>query len=237
MGEGMTRSLTGILVAACLILVAPSGTRADNYWLRNFTWFGVLDGKDLREGCGPGAPDRLRFIYNGIYQQQIRVYELARPAPGAPATFDSKVLTRLNLSSFTLDELFLGTKDITSHAVLDDRAFTQLIDTVVADGYTGPVPPGLSLPSDGFYWVVTGCLGGQYHINGWVYPTDRFKALRFPAFVFARDATGVAINQPRRTDAGERMRARSGNQSALDVSPAFDVKLDDGGVVGRVPGF
>ena len=31
-------------------------------------------------------------------------------------------------------------------------------------------------------------------------------------------------------DAGERMRARSGNQSALDTQPAFDIRLDDDGV-------
>jgi len=36
---------------------------------------------------------------------------------------------------------------------------------------------------------------------------------------------------------GERMRARSGNHSRLDTQPAFDVRLDDDGVVGRVPGF
>lgn len=232
----MTPILALAAVAAGLAL-ATAPARADNYLLRGFTWFGVLDGKDLREACLPGAPDRLRFVYNAVYQEQIRVYELERPFPGAPASLDSRVVTRLNLSNFTIGELFLGPRDVTSRAVLNDTAYTQLIEAVVADGYSGPVPPGLTLPSDGFYWIVTGCLGGRYHINGWLHPTERFKALRFPALVFARDATGVAINRPRPVDAGERMRARSGNQHALDVNPAFDVRLDDNGVVGRVPGF
>lgn len=231
------RRLTIALLAACLIQVPVPALRADNYLLRNFTWFGTLDGKDLREACVPGAPDRLRFVYNGVWQEQIRRYELERPFPGAPATLDARVLTKPDFSNFRISELFLGARDYSSRAVLDEGAFRQLVDALTADGFAAPVPSGLTLPSDGFYWVVTGCLGGRFDINGWLHPTDRFKALRFPALLFARDATGIAVNPPRPVDAGERMRARTGNHDALDIKPAFDVRLNDDGVVGRVPGF
>lgn len=225
------------LAAGLTLALAMAPARADNYLLRGFTWFGVLDGKDLREACLPGAPDRLRFVYNAIYHEQLRVYELERPFPGAPATLEARVRTRPNFADFTIGELILGPRDPTSRAVLDERAFAHLVDALMADGFAQPVPRGLTLPSDGFYWIVSGCLGGRFDINGWLHPTERFTALRFPALLFARDMTGVPVNPPRPIDAGERMRARTGNQDALDIKPAFDVRLDDGGVVGRVPGF
>lgn len=225
------------LAAGLTLALAMAPARADNYLLRGFTWFGVLDGKDLREACLPGAPDRLRFVYNGVYQEQLRVYEVERPFPGAPAALEARVRTRPNFANFTLGELILGPRDPASRAVLDERGFAHLVDTLMVDGFAQPVPRGLTLPSDGFYWVVSGCLGGRFDINGWVHPTERFNALGFPALLFARDMTGVPVNPPRPVDAGERMRARTGNQDALDIRPAFDVRLNDEGVVGRVPGF
>lgn len=229
---------TIVALAAGLAAVLATGEgRADNFLLRGFTWFGFLEGKELREGCFPGAPDRLRFVYNGVYQEQIRVYEAIRGGPGAPGTLHARILTKLNLANFRLSEIFLGTRDIEATATLDPAAFETLVQIAFADGFGQPVPDGLALPSDGFYWIVSGCVGGQWHIQGWTHPTPRFEALRFPARLFAFDRTGVAVNRPRAIDAGERMRARSGNQSKLDTQPAFDVRLSDSGVVGRMPGL
>ncbi|MCC7047767.1 MAG: hypothetical protein IT562_13720 [Alphaproteobacteria bacterium] len=224
-------------LAAMVVLIAAAPARADNVLLRGFTWFGFLDGKELREGCAPGAPDRLRFVYNGVYQEQIRVYEFARATPGAPANLRSRVLTRPNFANFSIGELIFGSRDPIFDATLDPPGAEALVGALMADGFADPVPKGLSLPSDGFYWIVSGCLGGRFDIQGWLHPTPRFQALRFPIQLFARDGTGVPVNKPRPVDAGERMRARSGNQSRLDTQPAFDIRLDDDGVVGRVPGF
>jgi hypothetical protein len=226
-----------ILAIATAGALAAGSAQAENFLLRGFTWFGFLDGKDLREGCVPGAPDRLRFVYNAVYREQIRVYEFVRAAPGAPASLRSRVLTRPNFASFTIGELIFGSRDHVFDAAVDPPGAEALVAALIADGWTDPVPKGLTLPSDGFYWIVSGCLGGTFDIQGWLHPTPRFAALRFPVLLFARDGTGVPVNKPRPVDAGERMRARSGNQSKLDTQPAFDVRLDDGGVVGRVPNF
>jgi hypothetical protein len=233
--DGMTRRLPLILALVPLLLAGAA--RADNYLLRGFTWFGFLDGKDLREGCLPGAPDRLRLVYNAVYQEQIRVYEFARAGAGAAGSVRARVLARPNFAGFTIGELLFGARDPAAEAALDPPSAEALVAALVADGFGAPVPKGLTLPSDGFYWIASGCLGGRFAIQGWLHPGARFEALRFPALLFARDGTGVAVNRPRPVDAGERMRARSGNHSRLDTQPAFDVRLDDDGVVGRVPGF
>jgi hypothetical protein len=224
-----------LAVLATLILAGP--VRADNFLLRGFTWFGFLDGKEIREACVPGAPDRLRFVYNAVYQEQIRVYEFERPVVGAPAMLRARLPSKPDFANLGIGELFLGSRDRMSETALDPAGSEALIGALLRDGWTEPVPKGLTLPSDGFYWIVSGCLGGRFDIQGWVDPTARFKSLRFPAMLFARDRTGVAVNQPRAVDAGERMRARTGNQSALDTQPAFDVRLNDDGIVGRVPGL
>jgi len=223
--------------AIAMFACAFAPARADNFLLRGFTWLGYLEGKELREGCVAGGPDRLRLIYNGIYQEQVRVYEAERVSPGAGGALSARVLTRLNLANFRLSEIFLGTRDPGSETALDAPRFDALIAAAIADGLTAPVPDGLNLPSDGFYWVVSGCLGGHYSIQGWAHPGERFAALRFPALLAAYDRTGVPFNPPRRVDAGERMRARSGNQHALDIVPAFDVRLTDSGIAGRMPGL
>lgn len=231
----MPRLVPALALLAALAL-APDA-RADNFLLRGFTWFGFLSGKEIRENCAPGSADRLRFVYNAVYQEQIRVYEYLRAGPGAPASVRSRVLTRPNFASFGPSELFLGSRDPMSDVVLDPVTAEGVVGELLADGWTEPVPRGLTLPSDGFYWIVSGCLGGRFDIQGWVDPSPRFKALRFPALLFAQDRTGVAVNRPRPVDPGERMRARSGNQSALDTQPAFDVKLTNDGIEGRVPNF
>lgn len=226
------------MALAAMVFAGVAGlAQADNVLLRGFTWFGFLDGKELREGCGPGAADRLRFVYNGVYHEQIRVYEFVRTGPGAPANLRSRVLTRPNFANFSIGELIFGSHDHVFDATLDPPGAEALVAALMGDGFAYPVPKGLSLPSDGFYWIVSGCLGGRFDIQGWLHPTARFQSLRFPVQLFARDGTGVPVNRPRPVDAGERMRARSGNQSALDTQPAFDIKLDDDGVVGRVPGL
>lgn len=231
------RTVAGVITAS-LCLAAAGPAAADNYFLRNFTWFGFVDGKELRERCGPGAPERIRLIHQAVFDQQIRVYEVDRPVPGGPAVLTARVLIKIDYSNFTFSEFFLGTQDRVSQATLDPPAFEALMAALAADGFMAPVPEGLRLPSDGFYWTVSACLGGRFKINGWVFPSERYAALRFPAQLLARDGTGVPAIPPRPTEPGDRLRARGGNHAKnMDLRPAFDIRLTDDGVTGRMPGF
>jgi hypothetical protein len=38
-------------------------------------------------------------------------------------------------------------------------------------------------------------LDDRFHANTWIYPSDRFKALTFPAVLMANDRTGVALGK------------------------------------------
>ena len=62
-----------------------SATDIDNPVVQKFAWFSFLDGNDIREACaalGPKAPARYRLIYNGQYEKQLRVYEIAATPSG-----------------------------------------------------------------------------------------------------------------------------------------------------------
>ncbi len=57
------------------------GTQQDNPVQRRFTWYSYLNGDDIREDCEADARPRYRFVYNGVYVQQVRSYDI-RPVAG-----------------------------------------------------------------------------------------------------------------------------------------------------------
>ena len=66
-----------VLAMTALTLTACEFTGAfDGAFSRNLKWFSYIGGEDLRKACGPGADDRFRFVYNGIYEKQIRSYDI-----------------------------------------------------------------------------------------------------------------------------------------------------------------
>ena len=63
--------------AACTTYEGPPSNPVE----RSLTWFSYLAGDDIRAACRQGGSDHYRFVYNAIYEVQIRGYELT-PTPG-----------------------------------------------------------------------------------------------------------------------------------------------------------
>lgn len=63
-------AVLGILL---LVLGACESLGEDHPFNRKFNWFDHLGGADIRAAC---QPDRYRFIYNGIYMEQVRSYDI-----------------------------------------------------------------------------------------------------------------------------------------------------------------
>src|SRR5690348_16022930 len=95
MGRGsgtVLRTISAVIALSWTGLMAGcayhggSVTDIDNPVVQKTAWFSFLDGHDIREACaalGPKAPARYRLIYNGQYEEQLRVYEIeATPAGG-----------------------------------------------------------------------------------------------------------------------------------------------------------
>lgn len=189
-----------ILPALMLVVLALSGCAyrggdIDNPVGRKFSWFSFVEGGDLRATCRPGAPDRYRLVYNGVYDEQVRIYELGDGAN--PRRLSAHVVAEANLLAADLLDPLGPWRGRGAELVVDADTHARLVQALAAGGAFGPPDAGLELPSRSFYWTAAACHRGAYHFNAWRWPSPEFRQLRFPEALFALDRTGVPVNPPR----------------------------------------
>ncbi|HVI51265.1 MAG TPA: hypothetical protein VM661_08665 [Candidatus Sulfotelmatobacter sp.] len=163
----------------------------DNPIGRKVVWFSFLSGDDIRENCKPGAPDRMRVVYNGRWMEQVRVYEVSGRAP---YLLDQRVIGPADLSHFNLDTAI---EPLTGKTALSELTAAQY-QTVAAslDAAIAAHPPKVDemMASDSFYWVASACRGGKFTFGAWQYGKPGYAELGFPSQLLAADRTGVAVN-------------------------------------------
>mgnify|MGYP003348313436 CR=1 FL=1 len=153
----------------------------------------------------PGAPDRYRFVYNAVYVEQVRTYDI-EPSPVAGHTrVTARVTDKANLATVVVDPRFPD--DVfepwrANKAIIDipQVEADRLKRAVLADGLVTKAAPNRAVTSIEFYWAVSACLDGQFKLNAWVWPNEDFDKAAFPQLLFNWDMTGVAVNKPRKTD-------------------------------------
>jgi hypothetical protein len=171
---------------------------------RKLSWFSYVKGEDVRARCQPGAPDTFRFVYNAVYVEQVRTYDIEpSPEPGH-MRMTVRVTEKANLSEILLDP---GAPDLTRPwkpkiAVVDLPAteVARLKRALLADGFLTRPAPARSVSSIEFYWAVSACIDGQFRLNAYIWPSSEFNQASFPTLLFAWDMTQVAVNKPRKTD-------------------------------------
>jgi hypothetical protein len=182
--------LTGGL-AGC----AYDGGGIGNPLTRRLAWFSFVGGEDLRRDCrSAAAGDHVRLVYNALWDEQVRVYELDLTAAGQ---LDQQVLGPVDLPSFRLSDPGRPWHGVTARTSLSAEQGARLMASLRQSGAFDPPTAGLRLPSDSFYWTVAACTGGAFHFNGWLYPGEAFARITFPSLLFALDQTGVEVNPPR----------------------------------------
>jgi hypothetical protein len=231
-----------VVLAAVAVILTGGCTYRDggivNPVTRKFQYFSYLGGDDIRDACVPGAPARYRLVYNGVYDEQVRAYELRRNAPGSGATLETQVFGgggNLAAGFNPLDPTgpWRGTS---GRVQLDENTYLALIRAIEASGFGEPAPRGLSLPSWAFYWVVSACADGRFHFNAWLHPSERFDRIQFDSILFRVDGTNVAVNPPRRLNAAEHRLASGADRNDPTVS-TFEVRVGRDGLVGNAALF
>ncbi len=204
----MARKLRSLAVLALVgaISACTSGGQGyqDNPAARKFTWFSYIKGEDLQSNCRPGAPDSYRFVYNGIYVEQVRSYDI-EPAPDPKlARMTTRVTEKANLSNMELDmahpDVFGPWRPKTAVIDLPASEIARLKQSLLASGFLTRPPPSRGVSSIEFYWAVSACLDGQFHLNAYVWPDAEFEQASFPKLLFAWDMTEVPVNKPRHAD-------------------------------------
>jgi hypothetical protein len=225
------------IVAAALGALALAGcadtARVGTPIIGQFSWFQYLAGQDIKAACtAADAPARYRFVYNAVFDEQVRAYDLVRTEAGA------ELKARVSGGDTRLLEFGFGaswrpeTIKRESDAALDSAAYLALIRQVEADGFGAAPQEGMRLQSYEFYWAVSACAGGRFHFNVWRNQTPEFEALKFPALLYAQDKTDIAPAKPyAQTYAAhlDRVRDRSGRDQN------FEMFVRDGGLMGTAP--
>jgi hypothetical protein len=220
------------VVTATLAACMARGVPQDPISMK-LQWFSYLDGADIRKSCGPGAPDRYRLVYNARYNEQVRTYEVELYEQ------TGRLVARATSPGVTLYQTDAGL-DFgwqRSERRLDPGLTERFRKALKDSGVYGPTPVELELISWGFYWVVALCEEGRFHFNAFVYPSEAFKRLTFPDYLFAHDATGVRVNPPRPTPVGERFLTTGGGPGPRDdnVDRGFLLRVDEDGLMGTTP--
>lgn len=192
-------SVTAALALALLVgCVAPGPV--DFPVARNLTWFSYVGGDDLRATCAAGTPDRYRLVYNAIYTEQVRSYDIrATPALGG-ATMEVRVAAPARFGGVSIRTPLTPWKPTINKQLLSRAELADLVDAMDESGVFHAAPRGLELRSGAFYWVVGSCRDGAFHLNAFVHPSARFDRLTFVEKLAGLDSSDTPFNPPRVLD-------------------------------------
>jgi hypothetical protein len=187
----------GTLLTAALGLAALAGctyTGADigNPFYRKAQWFSFVEGSDLAAACTPGSAERFRLVYNGLWDQQVRIYEWDSAERGLKIS----VVNTANVADITLNDPLSPWRAQVATVALDAGAYDRLAAALTDSGAFGPPALGLELPSHSYYWTAATCHGGQYAFTAWAYPSAAYDGARFPAALAALDPGRETIVKP-----------------------------------------
>lgn len=181
-----------LLLASC---TSEGGT--SNPFVRPFEWFSYANGDDIRKTCEPGTVSRYRIIYNGLYGEQIRTYNIsqwpgAKEAEQITRVFKGGISTDWTISSAGLD--IAGTH--TSKKTISLQDLIAIEQALIAQGFEKPAIQGQILHSDEFYWIAMVCRDGVFKYYAWTDQNADIAKLPFREVLSKGDETGIAFLEP-----------------------------------------
>lgn len=223
------------LLAAMLgpLIMACTYRGGDDPVTRKLTWFSYLNGDDLRAECVQGAPERYRFVYNGVYVEQVRMYEVSARVPAQTGQLNIRAIGPTRLGSVSIGrpaDLLSPWQGKTASAILAPEDLAALRQATRESGVFDATPRGLQLRSEDFYWIVAACVDGRFTFNAYRWPSPRFEAARFAELLFAWDRTGVPVNPPRAVDPNWLYVEPDGQD--LSNQPIFTLSVGENGLRG-----
>lgn len=233
------RPVTASFFSALVLSACVSEGETDSPLAGRFTWVSYVSGDDIRRDCGAGSPERYRFVFNARFDEQRRTYEVLVGSTGG-GFLTARARGRATISEIRSTDFLAPWRWQTAEASLNAQEMDQLRSALADAGFPGRPEVGLQLNSKAFYWAVVGCVDGEFAFGGWQHPSDTFDALRFPEMLFARDQTGMAVNEPRRLTPIELGRvSQQGRRQRSGDLPRFLIAVREdglrGGGLGRRP--
>ncbi len=179
--------LLALMTSACTYRGGDIG----NPLTRKTEWFSFVEGEDLRSTCQAGTPDRYRVVYNALYLQQVRIYEL----DSVRRNLRVRVTKPGNLVNLNINDPLSPWRAAQGDTQLDAGKYDSLVASFSGSGMFNPPDVGLDLPSNSYFWTAAYCRDGKYGLSAWKYPSEAFSQLAFPGALFALDPTSVPVRQ------------------------------------------
>lgn len=231
-----------VLLGAALLLLGACVAREggiNDPIQRNFQWFSFVGGDDIRARCVSGAPDRYRFVFNAVWEEQVRVYELERLPGGQGAQFGVTVIRGAPnlLQAYLIDSPAVGSTRAQTR--LTEQEYRDLVRSVDQAGFARMPANGMRLQSYDFYWLVNACTGGRWHLNAWRRQDPGFERLGFDRLLFGHDRTGIAVNPTRVIDPAQRLiqHGDAPSERGRAASTTFELMIRDGRLFGHAARF
>jgi len=210
-GEGDVKTAAACVSALVLVCAAASpaaAQRADRNVeppiVRTFNWFSYVAADDIRGQCAPGGRNRLRLVYNALWEEQVRSYEIFLQPDGS-AGLTIGVLAEQGRGADVSNLLIGNARDVTDpwrmkrgQKLLSPAETSELIGLLQASAAFGPPHDGQRLPDNDFWWTVASCRDGAWGFQAYHYPTDGFANVRFAEKLFGWDNVPVAVIRPRK---------------------------------------
>jgi hypothetical protein len=185
------------LCCAVLLGACDYAGKPDNAVERRFTWFSYLAGEDVRQSCRSHAPPRYRFVYNGIFTEYIRTYELNGLPGGDGGMLDGEILSAEVAPGFLAHFPYWPWSGKRSVVQVNGTEMKLLRRALEDSGYDHAPPVGTVLDSHSNYWMVSSCEGNRFHFNAWVHPSPAFDDIRFTEILAGLDGLNSAFPPPR----------------------------------------
>lgn len=203
-----------LAIAALAVTVASGPTafaqtpeqRIDQPLTRSINWFAFVGGDDIRVACSSGGRSRIRLVYNALWEEQVRIYELFLQ-PDGTAGLATRVLANqgivTNVLISSLNDVAAPWGTLKADRILTNAETRDLMGALEASAAFGPPRDGMRLPDNDFWWTVASCRNGAWGFQAYHYPTDHFVNAKFVAKLFALDGVKVPINRPRDLEPAE----------------------------------
>jgi len=208
--EPMKIMSAAVFGLALIVALPASAQRVDRNVdmpiARSVTWFGYVGGDDIRSACTPGARSHIRLIYNALWEEQVRAYDLFLQPDGTAGLNIGVLADQGDISNISIAQ---GTDVLNpwrmkrGQRLLNPSQTGDLMAALQASAAFGPPRDGLRLPDNDFWWAVSSCRNGVWGFQAYHYPTDGFANVRFAEKLFALDNVPVSINRPRKLEPAE----------------------------------
>jgi hypothetical protein len=204
-GTPMKRVLVAALGLSLAAASAAFAQRADRNVdppiVRSFHWFNYVGGDDIRANCGRDGRNRLRLVYNAIYDEQVRTYEIFLQPDGTAGLTVGVLADQGTVSNLLVAEggdVFDPWRMKRAERILNPAETRELLGLLQESAAFGPPRDGLRLPDVDFWWTVASCRNGVWGFQAYHYPTDGFVNVRFANRLFSWDAVPIPVNPPRK---------------------------------------